>query len=78
MNDFSFEEACMAFRNFLTLIVNKSETVAKYDRRKIRLENFAKLNAKMPKSRAYRRWKLEIFVCLPASFLFRNSFRVYF
>ena len=28
----------------------------------------------MPESRAYRRWKLLIFICLPAHFVFRNSF----
>ena len=31
----------------------------------------------MPKSKVNRRWKLENFLCLPASYVFRNSFILY-
>lgn len=53
--------------------LRQHENVAKYACRKILLENLAKLTARMHKSRADRRWKLEIFLCLPSNFVFRNS-----
>ena len=57
-------------------VPEQDETVAKYDRRKILLENLARLTAIMLESRAYCRWNLLIFICLPAHFVFRNSFKI--
>ena len=49
-------------------------TVAKYDPRKILIENLASLTVKTPKSATNRRWKFVIFACWPSNFVFRNSF----
>ena len=53
------------------------KTVAKFDRRKILLENLANLTVQISKSATNRRWKLVIFACWASDFVFRNSFNMF-